>query len=341
MKVDWIIRAYESLRDQTVGFENIEWIIVLHDEKEKSYDLLKEIVGEQENVKIYKLNNGIQAASSPRNYALKKATGRYIGFLDADDAYMPQTCKKVIDNLLTYKAQMAVFRVKTVAEYQTGISITDISPVDEKEETVIVSTDNWDSKKFIVGEGMLITARIYERKFLEENNIVFNEKVPFACDTLFNIHCYEKIKTFCYMPSFTGYIYYMIDSSTLQSLNKEPAMVRSIANGIKVIIEEGLASGLYMNILIAQLLAYQMSMMLSSKKLHYSDYKENCRLLSEYTVYIPNEDKEKKKKKQRKVTHSISKVLLKHPFIMYVLAKGSILLNIDMEKINQKLSVGR
>ncbi len=43
-------RTYQSVKKQTIGFERIEWIIVLHNCKQEYIDAVRKLVGKHENV---------------------------------------------------------------------------------------------------------------------------------------------------------------------------------------------------------------------------------------------------------------------------------------------------
>ncbi|MDO4489219.1 MAG: glycosyltransferase family A protein [Eubacteriales bacterium] len=69
-RMELFLRTYESLKKQTIGFENIEWVIVLHNCGEKNIADVKELLKDHDNVFLKELNNDAHSASSPRNYGL-------------------------------------------------------------------------------------------------------------------------------------------------------------------------------------------------------------------------------------------------------------------------------
>ncbi len=66
--------AYESLKKQTLGFENIQWIVVLHNTESKYKSAVHELLDSHENIILKELDNGIHTPSSPRNLGMKFAT---------------------------------------------------------------------------------------------------------------------------------------------------------------------------------------------------------------------------------------------------------------------------
>lgn len=77
----YLTDAIESIINQTIGFENIQLILVNDDSPDKSEIICKEYAQKYPNNIVYvkKQNGGV---SSARNYGLRYAEGRYIQFLD-------------------------------------------------------------------------------------------------------------------------------------------------------------------------------------------------------------------------------------------------------------------
>ena len=82
-------KAFKSMTSQTFGIENIQWIIVVHKSPEEDLAAVREIVKGYDSIEVYTLNNDVHSASSPRNYGMEHATGKYLEFLDADDSLTP------------------------------------------------------------------------------------------------------------------------------------------------------------------------------------------------------------------------------------------------------------
>ena len=78
-------KGYESLINQTIGFSNIQWIVVLHNTEPSICEAVHQLLDCHENVIVKELNNDVHTPSSPRNCGMKLATAPYLGFLDADD----------------------------------------------------------------------------------------------------------------------------------------------------------------------------------------------------------------------------------------------------------------
>ncbi len=102
--------AFDSLRKQTINFNDMQIIIVNDGSTDNSLEVCREYEKQYSNVLVLDKKNG--GLSSTRNYGMKHAAGKYIMFLDDDDEYTPETVKSVVDffdehydyvDLVTYK----------------------------------------------------------------------------------------------------------------------------------------------------------------------------------------------------------------------------------------------
>ncbi len=329
-----IEKAYQSLKNQTLGFEKIEWLVVVHNSPEEDVETLREIVGDAVNVQIHHLNDGIQSPASPRNYALDRVQGTYIGFLDADDTYLLETCEIAMKHVLENEAQMVLFRLETEAATEQIMPIRNWTLLNQAHEVVVVDTESWDSSKFICNSGNTITAKMYERRFIDKYQIRFDEEVPFASDTLYNLACFSKVKKLCFLPQLIGYHYYMNGGSLIQNFYMESDEVMRYAKGIYKILDFGLKTGLYLNNLMWELISYQATIMLVSTNLTYEERKQASDMLVPYFKIMTKMKTNKiYSEKDAKGTMDIAKLVLCHPLLIYNVSKILNFFKIDMNEI--------
>ena len=84
-----------SLTEQTVGFENIEVVLVNDGSTDNSEAICKSFAEKYTNIRFYSKEN--EGLSKTRNYALARSNGKYIFFLDSDDRLRNDTIKSVTD----------------------------------------------------------------------------------------------------------------------------------------------------------------------------------------------------------------------------------------------------
>ena len=90
---DCLDTAMDSIINQTIGFENIEVIIVDDCSTDDTKDVVKAI--KDKRIKYIKLENNSGAAVA-RTTAMKEAKGNYMAFLDSDDLWYPEKLEKQI-----------------------------------------------------------------------------------------------------------------------------------------------------------------------------------------------------------------------------------------------------
>lgn len=114
----YIKKCLDSLLTQTL--QDIEIIIVNDGSTDNSEKVIKEIIELNKNNKIEikyfkKENNGL---SSARNFGVRKATGKYISFIDSDD-YIDKNLYKDLEKYIDKDIDLIKFKAQTVnSEYK-------------------------------------------------------------------------------------------------------------------------------------------------------------------------------------------------------------------------------
>jgi len=101
---EYLSECIESLLNQT--HQLIEIILVDDDSQDNCLGICYQYA-EKDNriIVLHKKNGGV---SSARNAGLKRSTGEYIGFVDADDTIEPQMYEEMLNYILINNAQMCV-----------------------------------------------------------------------------------------------------------------------------------------------------------------------------------------------------------------------------------------
>ncbi len=103
-------KCASSMRSQTIGFENVEWIIVVHNSEPHYMPLLTQMFKDDKNVTVKELHDRFHSPATPRNCGVKLVTAPCVGFLDADDSYTPECIEVARREMMETGAQIVTFR---------------------------------------------------------------------------------------------------------------------------------------------------------------------------------------------------------------------------------------
>ena len=165
----YIIEAVESVLNQHVI--STEIILIDDGSTDNSVDLIMSHFS-TENIIIYRKSNG--GAGSARNFGLKKATGDFIMFLDADDYLTDNNiCNNCIKNMIKNNLDLFLFSYKYENVKSNNVTIPWLYPE-------IRSNEEYPTILFkLISSGIFPASpcyRIIRRSFLIENDIKFREQ---------------------------------------------------------------------------------------------------------------------------------------------------------------------
>ena len=210
---DYLLEAVNSIRKQTIGFENIELILVDDNSNDNTKAILHELSNEP-NIKSIFLSENSGTASQPRNEGIKAATSNYIMFLDNDDIYYPQICEVMHNAIDKNNADVASCRYDINKKSPHSFT-DDFNPKNYKnfkgiydEEKGIMSLESLDDFRNIMtlGHPTMIWTKIFRRSFILENNIEF-PKGDLYEDVYFCAKSYINAKGIIILNNFWGYGY--------------------------------------------------------------------------------------------------------------------------------------
>lgn len=330
--MDLFVKCFESLKSQTIGFDKIEWVVVSHNSSDEQFDKINEIIAGYENIKVYKLNNEYHTPSSPRNYGIDNATGKYLGFLDADDTYYPEVLEQCYSVLEEENAQMVAFRMDTDSNDESNLEVKQFSLLDQTKRKIVLEKGNYDQTKVLNGPGMMITTKLYSLDFINSIGLRFDPEVPFAEDNLFNLHVMANMKKSVILPQLIGYRYFLNGGSLVQSFNRKEKDIWPIAVGVSKICETGLSYGLYMNSIMCSVFGYLSAMLLTSADISLEFREKIADLLVPYIQFLePIEPSKLDSKQTAKMLTIMPNMVIAKPKLMYRFHKIMHTLGVDME----------
>ena len=239
--------AYTSVKNQTIGFENIQWIVVVHNCDQGYLEAVEELIGAHENVLIKELKNDAHTPSSPRNYGMQFVEGEYLAFLDGDDSFTPTALEITVSKAKAHAADVVAFRREYELENESLTPLTEVTLWNQTFDEIVMDREHWDTEKMFSGVWGMVTSRIFNVRFLRENNIVFDESIPFAEDVDFCASVYSYANIVAYLPQTIGYHYFINGGSLVQSMDKPGETLVGYAKGFALIFEKIMNMGIYVD----------------------------------------------------------------------------------------------
>ena len=171
---EFLCEAVESVINQSIGFENIELLLIDDCSKDKSGIISKEYSEKYKNIVYYKLPENSGMAGKPRNIGMKMARGKYLMFLDPDDILLNNACE-IMYNSIEEKNLNFVSANYTSMDMDKNIiskMTVDNSKYPSQEFSVY---DNKNTMRLLT---LSCWNKIINKEFVLKNNITFLEGIP-------------------------------------------------------------------------------------------------------------------------------------------------------------------
>jgi len=240
-------KCAESMRSQTIGFENIEWIIVVHNCEPHYLPLLTEMFKSDHNVIIKELNDGLHTPASPRNHGMQFVTTPYLGFLDGDDSYTPDCLEVARREMIETQAQVVTFRREYELETESLHPHTEKVMWNQTEWRIVMDRDHFQQDKMFAGLWPFSTSRLFDVEFLRKNDLFFSKDVLWVEDVWHTGMCLMKADRVCYLPQFIGYHYFINGGSIIQDKKKSMEDLIECFKSANLIIDDFEAIGIDVN----------------------------------------------------------------------------------------------
>lgn len=194
---NYIGKSIESVINQTIGFKNIQYIIVDDCSTDGTAEIINRYASEYKNITFVSLDKNNGSPGLPRNIGIELASAKYITFLDADD-WLDHSGIESLYNILEESNDDYVVG-KTIKVTDKGNSVIgEYASVMERRNISPFSIPH-----FFYHMGP--TAKMMKLSLVNENNIRFPD-MKFAEDKLFFIEVFLNVKT---VSTTTSPIYYV------------------------------------------------------------------------------------------------------------------------------------
>lgn len=216
----YLNNAIDSVINQTIGFENIELIIVNDHSTDNSKNIIQDYAAQYENIKAINLDKNSGLPGKPRNVGIDNATADYIIFLDADDEYLPHAFQLFYDTITQENSDFVIGshywnmngvkdKINILHECESTSNIININP--------LLNEKNFRRCSYYHASPW---GKIFNKKLIIDKNIRFLEDA-LSEDAYFYYKTIINSKRITFLPNDILYIYNVYDSneSTIHTHN--------------------------------------------------------------------------------------------------------------------------
>jgi poly(ribitol-phosphate) beta-N-acetylglucosaminyltransferase len=200
---NYIRDSLESIVNQTIGFENLEVIMVDDCSTDRSGEIIDEYSSKYDNFISIHLPKNSGVAGKPRNIGMKEANAKYIMFLDPDDYYDNTMCETLYNKI--QMEDVDIVSGNYIYETETEKRITNFENKGfGKIETVKVRSVYDNINLFRLPP--MVWTKIFNRNLIEENNIQFPEGI-LGEDFVFVLHTFLVANGIVFLNKLHSYHY--------------------------------------------------------------------------------------------------------------------------------------
>lgn len=206
----YLDRCINSIVNQT--YKNIQILLVDDGSIDKSLEICQKWERKDKRIEvIHKENSGL---GMTRNVGLKKASGKYVCFVDSDDYINLSTIEKLVTKISEHQADVCYYGCIDVIDGNETIksapSRTLFKGAAVQQEFAVKLLGNLPEEKEPLFSGMSACYAFYDNQFLKEHSIEFySERDSYISeDLIFNLDVCSSAKVVTILPE--SLYYYVI-----------------------------------------------------------------------------------------------------------------------------------
>ena len=163
--------TFNSIKNQTLGFDDIELIFVDDNSTDSTFRIITEYSDAYENVKAFKTDANSKFAGKPRNIGLDKSTSKYVLFLDSDDRLLVNSCEILLNNITSNGADISIGA--QINYYDNDVQ-EHIPPLYTGRNEIFENGNDMN----LLSITPAISAKLFSKKLLITKKIRFAEGIP-------------------------------------------------------------------------------------------------------------------------------------------------------------------
>lgn len=185
----------KSIINQTMDFKQFEVIMVDDCSTDNTRSIMEKYEKKYKNFISIFLPTNNKVAGTARNEGVKRATGKYLMFADADDFFTPDACEKMYKKIEEKNADFIIANYTNADEDGKAWENPIFNPEVYKEFKL--SIRDYKQSFFILNSSAC--NKIFRKEFVDKYQIKFLEGTP-AEDAFFTTSCFIKSKNVYYIP---------------------------------------------------------------------------------------------------------------------------------------------
>ncbi|MDR3063464.1 MAG: glycosyltransferase [Methanobrevibacter sp.] len=215
----YIETAIDSIINQTIGFENIELIIVDDASTDNTQSIIESYAKKYSNIKSEYLKENSGYAGKPRNIGINLASSEYLMFLDSDDYFEEDACEFLYNKMKNEEINIII----GTCNVHKNDKIISGTPEYFKNKNVLKFENLHENKEFLKFLELVapkMSMIIFKKSFINEHHIRFNEEIP-GQDTVFIVETLLNAKKILYLTDFVVYNYISHENSITTTRTKK------------------------------------------------------------------------------------------------------------------------
>jgi len=180
---EFISICLDSLFDQDISEDNYELIIVNDGSTDNSMNIVEKYALNHQN--IIQINQENRGVSSARNVGIEKSKGEYIIFIDADDTIESKVFNMIITEL--NKCHVEILMLNSFERKNNYKNNKEVYKFPRKFSGNVFSGPDLFKKGYERGS---VCGVIFNKQFIKDCALIFNEDLKNCEDTLFMALCF-------------------------------------------------------------------------------------------------------------------------------------------------------
>ena len=232
----YVMRCFDSIRNQTYGFENLEVIFVDDLSTDNTWSILESLQSRYPD-NVIALNAKTKGnCGGARNLGMDFCSGAYITFVDADDCIHPEMLNTMWNRIQNDEYDIIQCKAKEFSTQNPNYETIDVEKI--RWEDFFLEKDGMRNVwliRLIENFNVCVWGKLYRTDFIKNNNIRFVENT-FYEDNHFSFVCILLAEKICVIES--NLLYYYVNTEGITKNDVSFDKIRDLMENTDAICDE-------------------------------------------------------------------------------------------------------